>query len=87
MAIRCWRNWRLFVRSRKGRTLGLSLGGNTTTTRKTSDQLPEGMVSAEKIAPRSILPMNMAADEPGGCEDIMNIMSEFLSAYSGLAMK
>jgi len=47
---------------------------------------PGGWCLLRKSLHDPILPMNMAADEAGGCEDIMKVMVEFLSGYDELDM-
>lgn len=45
---------------------------------------PNGWCLLRKSLHDPILPMNMAADEKGGCQEIKQVMAEFLSSYEGL---
>ena len=45
---------------------------------------PDGWCLLRKSLHDPILPMNMASDMPGGCEDIRKIMSGFLADYDEL---
>ena len=45
---------------------------------------PDGWCLLRKSLHDPILPMNMASDSPGGCEEIRRRMKEFLSAYDTL---
>ncbi len=45
---------------------------------------PEGWCLLRKSLHDPILPLNMAADEAGGCEKIKKVMAEFLSNYGDL---
>ena len=45
---------------------------------------PGGWCLLRKSLHDPILPVNMASDEPGGCDGIAAVMKEFLSSYEGL---
>ena len=73
-----------FVTSGKGRTLGLSL--QEPNYEGVRINFPKGWCLLRKSLHDPILPMNMASDEPGGCEDIYIVMKEFLAEYDGLKL-
>lgn len=74
-----------FVASPDGQRLGLSL--EEPNYEGVRINFPAGWCLLRKSLHDPILPMNMASDEAGGCEEILKVMAEFLSGYDGLDLE
>ena len=71
-----------YVESEAGKARGLTLG--TPNYEGVRINFPDGWCLLRKSLHDPILPMNMAADKAGGCEEILETMKEFLSGCEGL---